>query len=212
MLAFLAKLCRIGLEDDDFFTREESQLPKQIIIPHSNSIPRENFHQKVSEPKPLTPSFDSDLLSIVYPCSNEKRKSSDSESTSTLAEISYEQRSTTEIIQQTKNISSQSQMKPKRYRRKYKKKKIDTEKNNIRMFGHYWCEYCNREWSSGHSWSGYYQNCTNCGNCVLPHDLTDLKFQGEIQYQNPHISSLCERCKLVGDCRNKRRIDVYKYK
>lgn len=231
MITFLARLCRIGLEEEDFTAKTETHSSEQLRTLSPTSILHEISDPKVTIPKPMTKNSDIDLVSMIYQSSSEKSKSIAPKSNltqvnslfeqesfnnrsqqykSNLTQVnsSFEQESINNTSQQYKSTSSKSRKNRNKNRRYRKKKKTNLVKDNKRKFGWYWCSYCEREWTSGFSWRGYYQNCIYCGACVCPYELKDLEFQKNTENQKPHISSLCERCKLVGDCRN----DVYKYK
>lgn len=69
-----------------------------------------------------------------------------------------------------------------------------------RMFGEFYCETCDRFWTSGNSWHGYGQRCNDCGNFILPSNRRPLQRRivttGE---RKPHDSSKCEKCNELGE-------------
>lgn len=76
--------------------------------------------------------------------------------------------------------------------------------SEVRRFGHYECDYCERKWTSAHTFcdrgsfvSKYPQNCQNCGIEVLAHRVDPLKRkrpQGD-DASKKHRQDLCHRCK-----------------
>jgi DNA-directed RNA polymerase subunit RPC12/RpoP len=98
-----------------------------------------------------------------------------------------------------------------------KKSKGVGVKNNVgvgknkKQFGYYKCDNCGRGWQSAHSWKEYAQKCKGCGEKVIAYRREDLikSEDNKIDVLQPHIRSLCEKCKVVGDCTQYTQRDRY---
>lgn len=75
----------------------------------------------------------------------------------------------------------------------------DNERDR-KKFGYFRCGKCNREWQSAHSWRDFGQKCQKCGTNVKPYQRENLIASNKIDPNKPHQRSMCEKCKLVGDC------------
>ncbi|MPC99822.1 Zinc finger CCHC domain-containing protein 24 [Portunus trituberculatus] len=48
-------------------------------------------------------------------------------------------------------------------------KKLTPYQGKRRAFGHFYCEECDKEWTSANSWANCYQICRDCDTCVYPY-------------------------------------------
>ncbi|XP_065333486.1 zinc finger CCHC domain-containing protein 24-like [Cloeon dipterum] len=76
-----------------------------------------------------------------------------------------------------------------------------------RVFGEFRCTKCSRKWMSGNSWANMGQECQSCKVNVYPYKQTPLEKttsdQDKCDLQKAHLSSLCEKCKILGyNCRS----------
>ena len=70
------------------------------------------------------------------------------------------------------------------------------------MFGRFKCPECFNEWVSASAWSGYTQECKECGGEAEAYHLRRLRpKKHDGQKGKPHRQDLCEKCEELGcDC------------
>ncbi|XP_063852381.1 zinc finger CCHC domain-containing protein 24-like isoform X2 [Scylla paramamosain] len=80
-----------------------------------------------------------------------------------------------------------------------KKKALTPYQGKRRAFGHFYCEECDKEWTSANSWANCYQICRDCDSRVYPYKQLRLqKGEGDTKKRKPHRMDLCQRCIETG--------------